>query len=105
MDDYVIVWTTVPGDGALGKTLAHTLVNERLAACVSVLPVMHSTYRWQDQVAEDTECQVIIKTRRGHIERIKERLRALHTYEVPELLVVPIVDGSSAYLDWVAAST
>ena len=105
MDDYVIVLTTVPDDGALGQTLAHALVNERLAACVSVLPAMRSTYRWQDQIAEDTERQVIIKTRRGHVEMIKDRLRALHTYEVPELLVLPIVEGAPAYLDWVAAST
>ena len=105
MDDFVIVLTTVPDDGALGKELAHALVDERLAACVSMLPAMHSTYRWQDQVAQDTERQVIIKTRRGHVEAIKERLRALHSYEVPELLVLPVAEGSSAYLDWVASST
>ena len=105
MDEYVLVLTTVPDDGALGRELARTLVQERLAACVSVLPVMHSTYRWEDQVAEDTERQVIIKTRRGHIEAITERLRALHSYDLPELLVLPVSEGSSAYLDWIAAST
>lgn len=105
MDDYVIVLTTVPDDGALGRELARALVQERLAACVSLLPVMQSTYRWEDQVAEDTERQVIIKTRSGHIEAIKERLRALHSYDLPELLVLPVAEGSSAYLDWIAAST
>ena len=105
MDDYVIVLTTVPDDGALGRELARALVQERLAACVSLLPVMQSTYRWEDQVAEDTERQVIIKTRSGHVEAIKERLRALHSYELPELLVLPVSEGSSAYLDWIAAST
>jgi periplasmic divalent cation tolerance protein len=105
MDDYVIVLTTVPDDGSLGGELARVLVEERLAACVSMLPVMHSTYRWQDQIATDTERQLIIKTRRGHVEAIKERLRALHTYEVPEVVVLPVVDGAAAYLDWIAAST
>ena len=105
MNDYVIVLTTVPDDGSLGKDLARALVQERLAACVSMLPVMHSTYRWEDQVAEDNERQLIIKTRRGHIAAIKERLRALHSYELPELLVLPVSEGSSAYLDWIAAST
>lgn len=105
MDEYVILLTTVPDDGQVGQELAHALVNERLAACVSMLPMMHSTYRWQDQIATDTERQVIIKTRRGHIDAIKDRLRALHTYEVPELLVLPVAGGSSAYLDWIASST
>ena len=105
MTDCVIVLTTVPDDGDLGGQLARALVEERLAACVSMLPLMHSTYRWQDQIAIDTERQLIIKTRRGHVDAIKERLRALHTYEVPEVLVLPVTDGSTAYLDWVAAST
>jgi periplasmic divalent cation tolerance protein len=105
MDDYVIVMTTVPDDGTLGGQLAKALVEERLAACVSMLPVMHSTYRWQDQIATDTERQLLIKTRRGHVEAIKARLRALHSYEVPEVLVLPVVEGATAYLDWIAAST
>jgi periplasmic divalent cation tolerance protein len=105
MDDYVIVLTTVPEDGALGAQVADTLVREQLAACVNLLPPMESIYRWEGQISRDVERQVIIKTRRGHIEAIKARLRALHPYEVPELLVLPIVDGSSAYLDWIASST
>ena len=104
-DEFVIVLTTMPEDGVLGAQFADTLVREQLAACVNLLPPMASVYRWEGQVARDVERQLVIKTRRGHVAAIEERLRALHPYDVPELLVLRIVQGSPAYLNWIAAST
>jgi periplasmic divalent cation tolerance protein len=102
--DYVLVLTTLPAD-AEAALFARTLVEERLAACVNLLPVMESTYRWEGQVEREAERQVVIKTSRARIVALWERVRELHPYDVPEFLVLPIVDGSDAYLRWLGEST
>jgi periplasmic divalent cation tolerance protein len=102
--DYVIVLTTLPGDFEI-RTFAKTLVEERLAACVNLLPPMESVYRWEGQVEQETERQVIIKTSRDRIVALWDRVRELHPYEVPEFLVLSIIDGNEAYLRWVGEST
>ena len=100
---YVIVLTTMPpGPEALG--LARTLVDERLAACVNVLPEMQSIYRWADGIQQDGEQQLLIKTAAARVARLQARLAELHPYDLPECVVVPVVAGSEAYLDWVGAS-
>jgi len=101
--DCVIVLTTMPTDadsGALGRTL----VEERLAACVNLLPAMESFYRWEGQVERDTERQVIIKTARNRVPALWDRLRELHPYETPEFVVLSIQDGSEGYLRWIRDS-
>ena len=100
----VIVLTTVPSADA-GATIASALVEERLAACVSQLPPMTSTYRWRGAVTCDVEQQLVIKTTTDRLPAVRERLLALHPYDVPECLVVPVIDGSPAYLDWVRQET
>lgn len=105
VDDYVIVLTTMPGDAGDAEKLAETLVSDRLAACVNVMPVMTSVYRWEGKVQRDSERQLVIKTGRQHVAALWERLRDLHPYEVPEFVVLPIVDGSEAYLRWIDEST
>ena len=100
---FVIVLTTLPAD-ADATPLARTLVYERLAACVNVLPPMQSIYRWQGNVEEASERQLIIKTTAARVEELKTRLSALHPYDVPEFLVVPIADGSDSYLRWLSES-
>ena len=80
-------------------------MEERLAACVNVLPVMISFYRWQGAVESDTECQLVIKTTRDRIAAIGARIRALHSYELPEVLVVAVEDGDADYLNWVKGAT
>jgi periplasmic divalent cation tolerance protein len=102
--DYVIVLTTVPAD-ADGRALARTLVGERLAACVNLLAPMDSVFRWEGQVEEEREQQLVMKTSHTRVAALWDRLRELHPYEVPEFLVVPILDGSDAYLRWVGEST
>jgi periplasmic divalent cation tolerance protein len=99
----VIVLTTI-GESADAISLARTLVEERLAACVNVLPPMTSLYRWQGNVEQDREQQMVIKTEAKRLEALQARLRELHPYELPEFLVLPAGGGSAAYLAWVAES-
>ena len=102
--EYVIVLTTLPADAESG-TFGRTLVEERLAACVNLLPPMESVYRWEGQVERDTERQVIIKTARDRVAALWDRIRELHPYETPEFVVLTISDGSEAYLKWIGEST
>ena len=102
--EYVIVLTTLPAD-AESRAFGRTLVEERLAACVNLLPVMDSVYRWEGQVEHDTERQVIVKTSRDRVAALWERIRELHPYETPEFVVLNIQDGSDAYLRWIGEST
>ena len=102
--EYAIVLTTLPLD-ADGRALGRTLVDERLAACVNLLPPMESVYRWEGEIEVETERQVIIKTSKDRIADLWERLRELHPYETPEFVVLTISDGSDAYLRWVGEST
>lgn len=103
MSDCVVVLTTVPLTDR-GASIARTLVEERLAACVSALPPMISTYWWQGQLTTDTEQQLLIKTLRRQLPALEHRLRELHPYDVPEFLVIEVAGGSESYLEWVAAS-
>ena len=80
-------------------------MQERLAACVNILPPMDSMYRWEGAVEQESERQIIIKTARERIVALWERVRELHPYDVPEFVVIPIVDGNDAYLRWIAEST
>jgi periplasmic divalent cation tolerance protein len=102
--EYVIVLTTLPADFE-SRTFGRTLVDERLAACVNLLPPMESVYRWEGQVEHDTERQVIIKTSRERVTALWDRIRELHPYETPEFVVLTIQDGSDAYLRWIGEST
>ena len=102
--EYVLVMTTLPGD-ADAASFGRTLVKERLAACVNLLPPMVSVYRWEGQVEQETERQLIIKTTRDRTVALWDRVRELHPYEVPEFVVIPIVDGNDAYLRWIGECT
>jgi periplasmic divalent cation tolerance protein len=102
--DAIIVLTTFPGSGD-ATALARTLVEERLAACVNVLPPMTSVYRWKASIEEEQERQLVIKTTTARAEALRERLRALHPYEIPEFLVLSPSDGSREYLEWLTVST
>jgi periplasmic divalent cation tolerance protein len=84
---------------------ARVLVEERLAACVNVLPAMTSVYRWEGAVQQEAEEQVVIKTTADRLARLESRLRELHPYDVPEFLVISADAGSEAYLKWVGLST
>src|SRR4051812_14810379 len=102
--DIVLVLTTAPDDDR-AETWARTLVDERLAGCVNVHGSMTSFYRWKGNVERDRERQVVIKTTRERVPALRARLLALHSYELPEFVVVAVDDGSDAYLNWVADQT
>jgi periplasmic divalent cation tolerance protein len=95
---------TVPDPDAAAR-IAHALVEERLAACVNLIPHVRSTYRWHGKVEQTQEALLIIKTMTTvDLEKLKDRLLTLHPYDVPELLLLPVTYGLDKYLDWIAAS-
>ncbi len=98
----IVVYTTV-GDEATAATLADRVVAARLAACVQIVPRVHSVYRWQGAIRHDDETQLVIKTTAARYDALATLLRDDHPYDVPEIVAVPVVDGSRAYLDWIAA--
>ena len=99
-----LVFCSCP-DPDTAQRLATTLVQERLAACVSVLPAMVSVYRWQGAVEQAQEMLLLAKTAADRVPALIERLQALHPYELPEIVAVQAAAGLPAYLDWVADST
>jgi len=92
-------------DEETGRRIARALVEERLAACVNVLPGVRSVYRWKGAVEEASEVLLIAKTRADRSAALASRVRALHPYELPEVVVLPVTDGSRAYLRWVVAES
>lgn len=102
--EYVIALTTLPADADAAE-FGRTLVDERLAACVNLMPIMESVYRWEGKIEFEAERQVVIKTSRDRVTDLWDRVRELHPYEVPEFVVMPIVDGNEAYLRWIGDST
>jgi periplasmic divalent cation tolerance protein len=100
----VIVLVTA-GSRAEAERLASALVSERLAACVNVLPRVVSIYRWRGAVERASEVLLVIKTRRALVARVDRCVRTLHSYEVPEVLALPVAAGSRRYLAWLMAET
>ena len=100
----VALLVTAP-DEETGRRIARVLVEERLAACVNVLPGVHSIYRWKGAVEEADEVMLVAKTRAERASALAARVRALHPYELPEVVALPVTDGSRAYLRWVVAES
>lgn len=100
----VVILTTAP-DILLAKRIAHILVEEKLAACVQLMPACLSIYEWKDEVQGDEEIPMVIKTSRNAARNAIARLIELHPYEVPEAIVLPVVGGHHDYLNWVSQQT
>ena len=92
-------------DETVALDIARILVKEGLAGCVNRLAPVTSIYRWEGQICEQPEQLLIIKTIPAHYEALEMRLKALHPYEIPEIIAIPVVAGSSQYLAWLAAAT
>lgn len=100
----VLVITSFPNkESALA--LAEALVDQHLAACVNTLSPCVSMYRWKDNIESAEETPVLIKTQRQHYERIEQLIKKVHPYELPEVIMVPILDGLPAYLQWIVDET
>jgi periplasmic divalent cation tolerance protein len=94
---------TVPNEQA-AEQIARTLVEERLAACVNVIPGLRSIYTWKGRVEDDRELLLVIKSTEERIAALSARVLSLHSYENPELIAIPVHGGLAAYLDWVRSS-
>lgn len=103
-DAAILVLTHLP-DRAGAENLARSLVNGRLAACVSVGASVLSMYHWQGQIETAQEVPLVIKTRQALYARVEAAIRGAHPYELPEIVAVPLIDGFPLYLDWIAAET
>jgi len=101
--EVLVVLTTWPADRD-PEPFARALVDERLAACVNVLPEMRSVYVWKGSVEHAAERQIVMKTTRGRVDALAARVASLHPYDVPELIVLDVAGGSEAYLRWVGES-
>lgn len=98
--DTLVVLVTTPSVEE-GQSIARSLVTERLAACVNVVPGVRSLFFWEGQLQEETEALLVIKTCRERYAALQARILELHTYSVPEILALPVEAGSPAYLAWV----
>lgn len=103
MKKFVVCLTTVK-KGKEGDRIARRLVKRRLVACVNVIPSIISHYRWKKKLCRDSESILVMKTTSSKIRALEEELRAVHTYELPEFIVLPIEAGSSRYLRWIRNS-
>lgn len=99
MEEFVVVYVTV-GSAEEAKRISYALVEERLAACVNRVASVQSVYRWQGKVEQSEEELLIIKTKRELFDRLRSRVQALHSYTVPEIIALPILEGNEGYLKW-----
>ncbi len=103
MNDYLIVFVT-SADTAEAEKIGRALVENRLAACVNIVPHVRSIYRWEGKIEEGNECLLLIKTSRALFEQLRGEVQRLHSYQVPEIVAVSIEQGSEKYLAWLSAS-
>ena len=98
--EHIVVLVTCP-DKEIGRKIAKSLVEEKLAACINIVDGLNSIYYWQGKVEDDSEVLLIIKTRKDHCEKLEKFIKENHPYSVPEIIAMPIVKGSQDYLNWI----
>ena len=99
-----VVYTTIDNIQDARK-IAHTLVEEQIVACVNIIPKMESVYRWKGKIENDDECIIIAKTSDPNVKKTIQRIKELHKYELPDIIVLPIIGGSKDYLDYIVNET
>lgn len=102
-NDAIVCLVTCPNDD-VAEVLGRTLVVERLAACVNVIPGVRSIYRWHGGITDDVEVLCLVKTTRAFYERVRARIVTLHPYDIPEVLTLDVGEGHPPYLEWLRAS-
>ncbi len=105
MDNDAIVVFMTAANGEEATRLAEMLVGAHLAACVQILPEIESVYRWQGKIERSSEVLLLVKTKREKFDELEREVRALHSYDTPEIVAVPIVTGSAPYLEWLNQAT
>jgi periplasmic divalent cation tolerance protein len=104
MTEALVVLVTTPTVERAAE-IARAVVEERLAACGNVVPGLRSIYRWEGRIQDEAEALLVLKTTRARLEALRERVVALHPYDVPEVIAVPVEAGNAPYLAWIAAET
>jgi periplasmic divalent cation tolerance protein len=104
MPESLVVFVTC-GSEEEGLKIAHALVQERLAACVNLVSPIRSIYRWEGKICDEKEWLLFIKTQTARFDDLEKRVKALHSYSVPEIIALPIVTGSPSYLNWLEEMT
>lgn len=104
MPDPIVVLVTCGSEEEALK-IANALVDAHLAACVNLIAPVRSIYRWEGKIWDEKEWLLIIKTQKQRFEALEKRVRSLHSYSVPEIISLPITEGSSAYLNWIRENT
>ncbi len=99
MTNAIVILVTASSENE-AETIAKTLVKERLAACVNILNPIRSIYRWEGKIADDREWLLVIKTQAERFAAVEEKVKALHSYQIPEVIALPILHGSESYLHW-----
>jgi periplasmic divalent cation tolerance protein len=99
MTDKIVVLSTCDSEDEAAQ-VARALVEKRLAACVNIVAGARSIYRWKDSIEDSPEWLLVIKSRRGLFDSLRAEIAKLHTYEVPEVIALPVVEGSETYLAW-----
>jgi periplasmic divalent cation tolerance protein len=102
MGEHAVVVTTA-GSEDEARRIASALVERRLAACVNVMPRIHSTYRWKDAIEHAEEWMLLVKTRRERFDEVAAAIRELHSYELPEVVMLDVAGGDPRYLAWIDA--
>lgn len=102
--DAVVIFITVSNEQE-GVKIAKNLVEEKLAGCINIVRDIRSVYSWQGKIEDDAELLLIVKTRRQLFTRLKDRVKELHSYSVPEIIAIPIIEGSEDYLKWLEETT
>lgn len=100
----IMVYVTC-GSPAEATAIGRSLVGERLAACANIIPAMTSIYHWEGAVSEDNETILLLKTTPARLDAVTERVKALHSYDLPCVVALPLVAGNADYVDWIAAET
>lgn len=100
----IVVFITVPNQKEADK-IASTLIKKKLAACVNIIENVHSLFWWQGKVARAKEALLIVKTRKRLVNKLIKKVKSLHSYEVPEIIALPIICGNKEYLKWISEST
>jgi periplasmic divalent cation tolerance protein len=101
---HIVVFVTVPSEET-GKKIARKVIEERLAACVNITAEITSVYWWEDEIQEDNERMLIIKTKSQLFDKLQETVKTHHPYSVPEIIALPMVKGFAPYLNWINQET
>ncbi len=104
MNDYIVIYITTSSINE-AKKIGRALVEEKLVACSNIISPISSIYSWQGKICDDKEALMILKTKRKLFKQIVKRVEKLHSYDVPEIVAMPIIDGSSKYLSWINEET